>query len=389
MKYQLSIIFLFFMKISSESLSCSEVIESLPNYQCIQEKSIDKGAKGTIYMIESKLEPSSETNQYILKHQKKDKGSKKELEILKTMKGSSYIVQLHDWIETDDEAFFVQSYASKGNLREYILNSNGFTFGFVVDFFKKLMTGIKNMHDRGIIHADLKTENVVIDKDLNPVIIDFDLSVDKGTMNRPRGTPECMAPEVMRKFVQHEKVLFNEKVDLYSLSVMFYEMFVRIQPYYLPSIDYNMLMQKEIKFQKDMPIDFFTFISLGIMTESHRTSYKESFKFLNSIDLKSSNYLAKNVSYQMISFAEEDEKLLPIESSYGTKIILISALFMFSAFFIGFGLFIVSLKKKSLSNNQLSLTNEYSINEEDQEDEIEEISIEINLNKHIKQKEIN
>ena len=70
--------------------------------------------------------------------------------------------------------------------------------------FKELLTGINSIHTAGYAHRDLKLENIGLDQDYNPKIIDLGLAQSLGGPNGTGwmedfcGTPGCyMAPEVV------------------------------------------------------------------------------------------------------------------------------------------------------------------------------------------------
>ena len=72
--------------------------------------------------------------------------------------------------------YYVIDYYSKGNLCYYIHHADGFPEKYARVIFKKILEAIKFCHDRKICHLDIKSDNIMIDKDLEPKIIDFGLS---------------------------------------------------------------------------------------------------------------------------------------------------------------------------------------------------------------------
>ncbi|KAF2457267.1 anticodon binding domain of tRNAs-domain-containing protein [Lineolata rhizophorae] len=101
--------------------------------------------------------------------------------------------------------------------------------------FRQILEGLVHMHSHGIIHRDLKPDNIFIDMANNPRIGDFGLATsgqyhlaDKavsgahpdGDMTRSIGTTLYVAPE-LRSDVGGS---YNDKVDMYSLGIIFFEM---------------------------------------------------------------------------------------------------------------------------------------------------------------------
>lgn len=90
--------------------------------------------------------------------------------------------------------------------------------------------GIKYLHDRNIIHRDIKPENILLDENFQPHITDFGLSkfYEVGQSNNQTkfgGTLSYEAPEILKQ----QK--YNGKVDVYSFSILMYEVLTDSVPY--------------------------------------------------------------------------------------------------------------------------------------------------------------
>ena len=87
------------------------------------------------------------------------------------------------------------------------------------------------VHQAGILHRDLKPPNIMLRENGQIVLIDFGLAKDLVNPTRStaagvlRGSPYYMSPE------QAQGAELDERSDLYSLGVMFYEMLVGQKPY--------------------------------------------------------------------------------------------------------------------------------------------------------------
>ena len=97
------------------------------------------------------------------------------------------------------------------------------------------------MHKLNIIHADLKLENIVVTANFEPLIIDFDLAVNNFEVASYRGTKSYMAPEIVRAASSRSKIIFNEKIDLYALGVIFYAMIKKKLPIKYKPMDLSLI----------------------------------------------------------------------------------------------------------------------------------------------------
>src|SRR6516165_7759440 len=97
-----------------------------------------------------------------------------------------------------------------------------------VETARRICAGLAAAHDRGIIHRDLKPANIMINKRGDVVIMDFGLAAVASGLSGPEsrnGTPAYMAPE------QLKGAEVTPKSDIYSLGLVFYELFTGKRPY--------------------------------------------------------------------------------------------------------------------------------------------------------------
>lgn len=109
----------------------------------------------------------------------------------------------------------------------------------------KLLGGVDYIHKQGIVHRDLKPHNVLLDKNGDPIITDFGLAehCKDGALTQRCGTPGFMAPEILMGKP------YNEKVDIYSLGIIFYILLTGKEPF--SNQEYHQL----IKANHDSKID--------------------------------------------------------------------------------------------------------------------------------------
>jgi serine/threonine-protein kinase len=139
------------------------------------------------------------------------------------------IVQLMDFISTDNTDYLVMEYVDGFTLNDYINNISGpLVDERLIAVFTQALKGFAHAHHHGIFHLDIKPDNIMIDKSGIVKILDFGISTIKSANDdndRMMGTPMFMSPE------QVNKASVNRLSDIYSLGVtLFYAITARL-PY--------------------------------------------------------------------------------------------------------------------------------------------------------------
>jgi len=96
----------------------------------------------------------------------------REVSILKQLRHPN-IVQLHKMEESERHFGIVLEYASGGELFDYILNHRYLKDNAAKRLFAQLISGVGYLHKKGIVHRDLKLENLLLDRNRNIIITDF------------------------------------------------------------------------------------------------------------------------------------------------------------------------------------------------------------------------
>lgn len=130
---------------------------------------------------------------------------RREIEVLKMCQHNN-IIKLIDLFENSETYFIVLDYMQGKDLFDYI-QRRGFSLPEqrVQDLTYQIAMGVKYLHGFGIVHRDLKLENVMMSDSTDgavPQIVDFGLAKIIGpsnTASEPFGTLGYVAPEVLRK----------------------------------------------------------------------------------------------------------------------------------------------------------------------------------------------
>ncbi len=133
------------------------------------------------------------------------------------------ICRLYDLGEHGKLHFITMEYVSGQDLKRMIRMTRELSVGTAVAIGRQICEGLVESHRLGVVHRDLKPQNIMIDNDGNVKVMDFGIArslYSKGvTMTGVLvGTPEYMAPE------QAEASDVDHRADIYAMGVILYEM---------------------------------------------------------------------------------------------------------------------------------------------------------------------
>ncbi len=144
---------------------------------------------------------------------------------------SPYVVGVHDSGTTDDgRPFLVLTYADRGTLADRI-KEGPLPLADTLEVIENVSAGLQELHDRGVLHRDVKPENVLFRSTPTgerAMLGDLGLgkSLDKvSRVTMPGGTPAYVAPEQVRGDV------LDPRADLYALAAVTYAALAGQPPY--------------------------------------------------------------------------------------------------------------------------------------------------------------
>ncbi|HET6266530.1 MAG TPA: protein kinase [Acidobacteriota bacterium] len=140
------------------------------------------------------------------------------------------VIRIHDINETKGLHYVSMEFFHGETLKEYIRHQGGLSLMQANQIALQICDGLDAAHRQGVIHRDLKSQNIIINPSNQIKIIDFGLAHSahlKGmtATGLIMGTPEYMAPEQ----VAGSKV--DERADIYSLGIILYELFTGRVPF--------------------------------------------------------------------------------------------------------------------------------------------------------------
>jgi len=125
--------------------------------------------------------------------------------------------------------YMVLEYIEGKNLRELLVQQPEILTNHPLQILKQLASAVAYTHAQGMLHLDLKPENVMLNSDLHLVLIDFDLALPhKGKSQKLKtlpGTPTYLAPETLNSGQ------VDQQSEIYSFGLVAYELLTGYKPY--------------------------------------------------------------------------------------------------------------------------------------------------------------
>lgn len=152
------------------------------------------------------------------------------------------ILRVYDLGEAGGVKFLTMQYVQGHDLASLMRREAPLPIPRVVEIFRQICEGLEAAHEQGVIHRDLKPQNILIDERGRVAIADFGLakSLDYASLTEAGkviGTPHYMSPE------QVKGIPLDPRSDIYSLGIILYEMLTGTVPF-TGSSAYEVMIQR-------------------------------------------------------------------------------------------------------------------------------------------------
>ncbi|XP_032659536.1 serine/threonine-protein kinase Nek1 isoform X6 [Chelonoidis abingdonii] len=192
----------------------------------VKVQKIGEGSFGKAILVKAK----ENSRQYVIKEinickmsNKEREESRREVAVLANMKHPN-IVLYRESFEENGSLYIVMDYCEGGDLFRRINAQKGILFSEdqIMDWFVQICLALKHVHDRKILHRDIKSQNIFLTKDGTIQLGDFGIArVLNSTVELARtciGTPYYLSPEIC------QNKPYNNKSDIWALGCVLYEM---------------------------------------------------------------------------------------------------------------------------------------------------------------------
>ena len=187
---------------------------------------------------------------------------KYEAGILQKLGKHSSIVELLKEYKEGEKFIILECVGHGRTLRDVFEEKIKFSLQECIDLLLQLAKGIQHIHDKNIIHHDIKDNNILIHENVLK-ICDFELSVESEKGIKGCGTSEWMAPEVS---YDYDRSVISNKIDIYGFGKIFMKMVssgrnIDIIKYSFPLELFDLMYQCTERFPENRP-DIYKIISL-------------------------------------------------------------------------------------------------------------------------------
>ncbi|MEJ5166039.1 MAG: protein kinase [Thermoanaerobaculia bacterium] len=206
------------------------------------------------------------------------------------------VCRVYDLEEIDGEELISMEFLEGCSIKDILIRKGPFPIGSSIKIIKQILQGLEAAHKTGVIHCDLKPENIFLSPEEVVKIMDFGISRLKDQPIDPNapimGTPEFLAPEQIR----NEKL--DGRCDLYALGIIIYEMLTGKVPFEDPDI-YKLLDKilyeapaPPSSLREDIPEDLSNII-LRAIEKDLKKRYQNAREFLNALEIFEGKWVDK------------------------------------------------------------------------------------------------
>ena len=185
-------------------------------------KDLGSGGFGKVFLAKEKVSNRLVAIKQLLnKNKSEQEDIIHEIETISKFENPNIVTFYHHFWE-DEVLYLVMEYCSGGSLRDK-LATNSITTSETIEWIQTLASCLRIIHKKGIIHHDIKPDNIVFSQNGTIKIADF------GVANKNIGTRAYMSPEAFSWDVDSTN---DPRIDIYALGVTLMELLSKQNPFF-------------------------------------------------------------------------------------------------------------------------------------------------------------
>lgn len=199
------------------------------------QKKIGMGSTSKVYLGE---DPKDKKN-YSFKILKADSSLvKKEIDVLssidhpnvlKIIKHGTGLLKKKTNPKPKEVYYIITEHIANGELFDYIKVGKGFGENYARIIFIQILEALQSVHSLGIVHRDIKLDNIMLDSEFNVKLVDFGFATNQhGNLSTFQGTPNYASPQILV-----HKPYNGVSNDIFSLGVTLFALITGAFPFQL------------------------------------------------------------------------------------------------------------------------------------------------------------
>lgn len=165
--------------------------------------------------------------------------TEKEVEILEALNNTEGVVKVYDQFPLNDNFYIVMELVEGINIEQYIQKYGAMPYEKACNYMMQILKIMQDVHEKNIVHRDMKPSNIMIRNDGRICILDFGIAKDMGGQNGATvigtiiGSDGYMSPE------QADGFSIDHRADIYALGCVLYYMLTGHHAYDTLSSDFE------------------------------------------------------------------------------------------------------------------------------------------------------
>ena len=141
-----------------------------------------------------------------------------------------YICKCFNTFKDNDNAYFILEYQPNKTLNELISNRYSLYEIEIKHYCYELLLAIEYLHNRNIIHRDIKLSNVLLSDKMEVKLCDFGLAIGNNSITNKTicGTPNYIAPEILN---YKNNTNYSFEIDIWSFGIILYSLYYKKTPF--------------------------------------------------------------------------------------------------------------------------------------------------------------
>ncbi|OHT13299.1 CAMK family protein kinase [Tritrichomonas foetus] len=170
-----------------------------------------------------------------------------EVKIMKEF-DNPFIVKIYEYFQIENTIAIVMEYVPKGSLKDVIMNNGYLSEKYASTILIELVIAIQDMNKKGLIHRDIKIDNILVDNNGHIRLTDFGLSKfcnpNEALYGTACGSPMYTSPEVILRYP------YSAKTDIWSVGIVLYTMLVGNYPFASTNIQqlFQLIVDGEVEY---------------------------------------------------------------------------------------------------------------------------------------------